>query len=79
LVDEVTKDQQEEIDSGLAKLDEKTRIATEQDLLRWMKEGGSKWALISEFKYRMPHLRKWVEELEYRHWSEMDASNSELK
>jgi hypothetical protein len=60
----------EEEHNELSKLDKKINKATEIELLKLMKEG--KWDLISEFKYRMPHLKKWVDELEYQFWDDHD-------
>jgi hypothetical protein len=51
--------------------------ATERDLLKYMRNG--EWAKISEFKYRMPHLREWVEELEYQYWDDYDQRMSQWK
>jgi hypothetical protein len=68
-----------EDNSRLAKLDAKIRTATEQDLLRLMKEGGSKWGLIAQFKYRRPELREWIDELEYRYWDDHYAHMSQWK
>ena len=59
----------------LAKLNEKIKTATERDIIRLLNEG--RFDLISEFSYRMPHLRRWVNSLEDLYWSQKDAINSQ--
>jgi hypothetical protein len=73
LVDDVlgnNKRGEEEDNEELSKLDKKIKKATEIELLKLMNEGN--WDLISEFKYRMPHLKKWVDELEHQYWDDHD-------
>jgi hypothetical protein len=45
--------------------------ATQRDLLKYMHTG--KWQKISEFKYRRPQLRKFVEELEISWFDDHEA------
>jgi hypothetical protein len=68
---------EEEDNEELSKLDKKIKKATEIELLKLMNEG--KWDLISEFKYRIPHLKKWVDELEYQYWDDHDQRMSQWK
>jgi hypothetical protein len=79
LVDEAIglEDNDNNNDTAFARLDSKIRAATEADLIRLMNEG--KWELVSEFKFRLPHLWAWVDSLEHRFWSEKDAVNSKWK
>ena len=77
LVDDPLGTKREEDNKELSELDKKIKRATEIELFKCMNEG--KWDLISEFKYRMPHLREWVDELEYRYWDDHDARMSQWK
>lgn len=71
LVDDALGINNKKEDKGIER---KIMKATERDLLKYMHNG--EWQKISEFKYRMPSLREWVCELEYRFWSQKDVVNS---
>lgn len=65
----LAKDQEEKMEA-----EQKHMKAIEQDLISMMHL--NQWEEISRYKYEHPHLRVWIDELEFSYWSRKDYINS---